>query len=57
MDPGVAQAIEELRKLTIADLQKRYRQTFGKEAAMFDQTVPVPAHSVAAPGRRRRRPQ
>ncbi len=28
----VAQAIEKLRSLSIADLQKRYRQTFGKEA-------------------------
>jgi len=32
MQPEVAQAITELRSFTIADLQKRYRQTFGKEA-------------------------
>ena len=32
MDPGVVQSIEDLRKLTRADLQKRYREVFGKEA-------------------------
>jgi DUF2924 family protein len=32
MDLGVVQAIEELRGLTIADLQTRYRKIFGEEA-------------------------
>ena len=32
MNPGVVQAIEQLRGLTIAELQKRYRENFGEEA-------------------------
>ena len=32
MKPCAVQTIEKLRSLTIADLQKRYRETFGKEA-------------------------
>ena len=36
MDARGAQAIEELRNLSIADLQKRYRKTFGKEAGCSD---------------------
>lgn len=32
MEHKVAQAIEKLRCLSMADLRKRYRQTFGKEA-------------------------
>jgi len=36
MEQEVAQAIEKLRSLSIADLQKRYRETFGKDAGCSD---------------------
>lgn len=39
MDQSVLQAIENLRNLTIADLQNRYRELFGEEAKCPDKPM------------------